>query len=176
VRLELTVNGTELHPGSDVADERLSAAGLGRVSAWRRLMLRLGGDCRYWEARDPRIGCFDGAVEIYPCRHGYLDPDRQWSTGCLIAKRKHRLTIVEFRVIEGVYAASNLFERFIDTANMRLGPPTRSARRRQAWDLPSLAITAELDRERLNATFRIASSVNGNGNGDGNGGDQDHAR
>ena len=175
--LGLTINDTALAPGGSIADDLLSAAGLGRMSAWRRVMLRLGSQQRYFEARDPRVACFDGEVEIYPCRHGYLDPDRRWGTSCLVGLRDQALSLVEFRVIEGVYAASNLYDRFVDSAGARLGAPTRDERRLHAWRLNGLAITAELDRERLNAVFRVelvgAGAGGGNGGSGGSGGNGD---
>ncbi len=157
MNLDVAVNGTALDPGARIAPDSLTAAGLARLTAWQRLIRRLGGDGQLWEAADPRIICFGGAVEIYPCRHGYLDPDRRWRTGCLVGVRNDRITTVRFRVIDGVYAASNLYERFTDAARERLGEPTENGRRHLGWRLPTAAITADIDRELLNATFELAT-------------------
>ncbi len=156
--LEVQVNGTALAPGAAMDPEALAAAGLARLAAWRRLLRRLDRACGYWEAADPRVTVFGGQVEIYPCKHGFLDPDRRWGTGCLVTVRDARITGVELRVIEGVYAASNLFDRFVDAATERLGEPGATGRRHRQWRVPAGQLVAELDRSRLNATFRLLAA------------------
>lgn len=153
--LEVLVNGAALAPGASIEPGALDAAGMVRVTVWRRLLRRLARRHRHWEAADPRITIFDGQVEIYPCRHGYLDPDRRWGTACLVSLEGARIAAVELRVIEGVYAASNLFDRFVEAATERIGPPQAEGRRQVRWRAPSGQITAELDPDLLNATFRL---------------------
>jgi hypothetical protein len=167
VRLEVQINGTALAPGAAIDPAVLATAGLARVAAWRCLWRRLDRRFRHWEAADPHITAFDGQVELYPCKHGFLDPDRRWGTGCLVTVQDTRIATVELRVIEGVYAASNLYDRFVDAATARLGEPGTVGRRRRQWSLAAGQLVAELDRSRLNATFRLLAA-----NGDGDSGEE----
>jgi len=43
-------------------------------------------------------------------------------------------------------------------ARERLGEPTENGRRHLGWHLPTVAITATIDRELLNATFELAAA------------------
>ncbi|HOX27130.1 MAG TPA: hypothetical protein PLL30_15530 [Candidatus Krumholzibacteria bacterium] len=153
--LQFTVNGVRIAPGEPAAEEDLARAGLSRLAQWHRLVRRLPNDCQYWEAADPRVSCFDDEVEIYPCRHSYLDADRQWGTGCLVRVCGGRVVGIEVRVIEGVYAAGNLFERFVDAGRQRLGDPDRGEGREYEWRRESVRVAAMLAAEGLTALFKV---------------------
>jgi hypothetical protein len=153
VDLQLDINGVRLRPGDAPDRETLRQAGLGKLPPWRRWMRRLPGGSRYWTADDPRVTCFDGSLEIYPCRDSYLDPDRRWGTRCLVRMDGETIQEVAIEVVEGVYAAGNLFDRFLENARKVLGEPAAS-RRRATWQAREHRVAASLDREGVNAVFR----------------------
>lgn len=159
------INGVEIVPGRKARLDDLEKAGLGPASLWRRLRRRAGYRDGRWEAADARVVCFDGAVDIYPCRHSYLDRDRRWGTGCVVKLDEDTVRGLEIRVTEGVYAAGNLFDRFVDAVGRDLGEPDHRGRRTAEWRRDGMRIRARLDDEAMNAVFEV--DVDGNGNGDG---------
>jgi hypothetical protein len=156
VEVDLAVNGIVLRSGRDLDVRDLRRAGLIRVPAWRRLLRRLPPGCEYWEASDPRVACFDGQVEIFACRDGYLDPDRQWRTALLLGRRAGRLASAQIRVIDAVYAAGTFHERFIAAARDRLGEPTRNGRRKCDWRFAGLHVSSELSGDALHTLMSLA--------------------
>lgn len=155
MRVGFTVNGVELCPGTPLSEGALRGAGLGRLAPWRRLLRGLSLRHVFWEVGDPRVECFDGAVQVYPCRHGYLDPDRRWGTSCLVQVRGDALTAVEVRVIDGVYAAGNLYDRFVDVCREHLGEPRDEQRDVSRWALDSCVVFAGYQHHDHSAVFRI---------------------
>jgi hypothetical protein len=156
VEVDLSVNGIVLCSGRELDGGDLKRAGLIRLPAWRRLLRRLPPGCEYWEASDPRVACFDGQVEIFACRDGYLDPDRQWRTALLLGQRAGRLVSAQIRVIDAVYAAGTFHERFIAVARDRLGEPARNGRRKCDWRLAGLHVSSELSGDALHTLISLA--------------------
>jgi len=153
VDLQVTVNGVDLRLGDAARPEDLNRAGLGKVPLWRR-WIRGGGDV-CWQAADPRVVCFDGSVEIYPCRHGYLDPDRRWGTACVVAIEDHRVERVEIRVIDGKYAAGNLFGRFVEAGCEMLGEPAQRDPGMASWRPNGWLVEAVMAPDAVNAAFHL---------------------
>jgi hypothetical protein len=158
VSLQVTVNGVELCLDDPLRPEDLSRAGLGKVPLWRRWLRGAQGGGQCWEANDPRVICFDGSVEIYPCRHGYLDPDRRWGTGCAVVTDNGRIERLEIRVIDGKYAAGNLFGRFVDAGCRLLGEPEFRDDGEADWRPDGWHVKAVMAPDAVNAAFRIARS------------------
>jgi len=161
VDLRIEVNGVGLSPGAVSVPTDLAAAGLERLAPWHRWLRHLPPHCQYWEAADPRVVCFDGEVEIYPCRHSYLDRDRQWGTGCLVRLHEGRVAGIEVRIIDGVYAASNLYARFLEAGVRWLGEPDRAESRLAEWSRGQVTVAAMLAEDAMSALFRVEL-----GNGD----------
>jgi len=159
--LGITINGVALTPGEAVTAATLSSAGLRKLPIWKRFQRKVEGGCSHWEARDPHVLCFGGAMEIYPCKHAYLDPDRRWRTTCEVVLRHERLESAEMRILEGTYAASNQFERFVDIASGQLGDPVQRLPLEVTWAAGGTRVVASIDRDLFNATFRIEHAANG---------------
>jgi len=157
--LDIVVNGEPIRPGGSVQVDSLRRAGLGKIPGWRRWLRRLPGGFGYWQAADPRVNCFDGGVEIYACRHDYLDHDRRWGTDCLVRLQGDRIVDLEFRIIEGVYAAGNLFDRFVDAGSGVLGEPDERDGGFAKWRHDDFHVEAELADDTRNARFRVAAKV-----------------
>jgi hypothetical protein len=153
--MTITINGVALQPDQTLAAEALASAGLSRLSLLRARLRRLPGGFQYWEAANPRVSCFDGQVDIYACRDGYLDPDRRWKTSLLLCERQERLQWLELRVLEGVYAAGNYYDRFQETAGSKLGPPDRTQGRQVLWRSPPVEVSASLSTDAETAIFRL---------------------
>lgn len=165
MELELSINGVSLPAGRVLAVSDLQRAGLARVPRWRRLLRRLPPGCEYWEAADPHVACFGGLVEVFACRDGYLDPDRQWRTTLLLGRRADRLASLQIRVIDAVYAAGTFHERFVEAARDRLGEPASNGRRRCSWLLEGLQASSELSDDALNTLIHLAWHEPGGGAG-----------
>lgn len=155
VDLHLTVNSEPLELGGPVRPDNLGRAGLGKIPVWRRWLSRLPRGFGYWQAADPLVSCFGGEVDIYACRQDYLDEDRRWRTHCLVRSRGNRIVGVEIRIIEGVYAAGNLFDRFVDAGCDLVGEPDRRDDGFAEWRRDGLLIDAELAADLRNARFRL---------------------
>lgn len=162
--LPLVINGTALQSGQVITADKLVGARLRRVSTWRRLCRRLPADARYWAGKDPRVALFDGGIEIYACRHSYLNLDRQWRTALLLSERQGRLVWLDVQIIDGVYAATNLYERFLDAASAQLGHPDHNGDHEAVWQRPTLQVRASLAADLLHSSFRLEwPGANGNG-------------
>ncbi len=153
--LTIAVNGVELRLGDPVRPDDLSKAGLGKVPRWKRLLRGQSGTDQWWRADDPRVICFDGSVEIYPCQHGYLDPDRRWGTGCLVATSNGRVDRVEIRVIDGKYAAGNIFGRFVDAGCQLLGEPESRFDGEAVWRPNGWHVDAIMEPDAVNVAFHL---------------------
>jgi len=153
--LNFLVNGVTLRPGEAASADELRRAGLSPVSPLQRLVRRLPGRYDYWEADDPHVECFDGEVSIYPCRHGYLDRDRRWGTSCLVRTQGHDLAGIEVRVLDGVYAAVNLYDRFTDAVREMLGSPHDEAKGTALWQGNGLRVSARYQPDSHNAIFAV---------------------
>lgn len=153
--LSFLVNGVTLQPGTTTPDNVLRQAGLTPMNTWQRLVRRLPASSGYWEADDPHVECFGGEVSIYPCRHGYLDRDRRWGTSCQIRTNGSDLTGIEVRVLDGVYAASNLYDRFIDAVREQFGEPQDEDRGTSLWRRNGIQVRAEYQQRDHNAIFNV---------------------
>jgi hypothetical protein len=153
--LGFRVNGVPLEPGSLAVDGQLREAGLCRLSFWRRLTRRLPGDRAYWEAADPLVECFADQLSIYPCLDGYLTPDRRWHTHCMVLAAPEQITGIEVQVIHGIYAAGNLYDRFLDAGREHLGTPSDEGRGVTVWKRDGCLVTARYDDQQFNASFRV---------------------
>lgn len=153
--MQITINSVALQPDQALAEDALIRAGLSRLSLLRMRLRRLPGGFQYWEAANPRVSCFDGQVDIYACRDGYLDPDRRWKTSLLLCERQGRLQWLELRVLEGVYAAGNYYDRFQETAGEKLGPPDRTQGRQVLWRSHPVEVSASLSADAETAIFRL---------------------
>lgn len=154
--LLVTVNDVELRLGDPVSSDDLDRAGLCKVPLWRRWLRGGSGNGTCWQASDPRVACFDGSVEIYPCQHGYLTPDRRWGTGCLVNAVDGRLERVEIRVIDGKYAAGNIFGRFVDAGCSLLGEPVVRDDGEAVWQPHGWRVDAVMEPDSVNAVFKLA--------------------
>lgn len=155
MELGFQVNGVRLDPGAATVDSHMREAGLCRLGLWQRLTHRVPRGATCWEAADPLVECFDGQLSIYPCLDGYLTPDRRWHTRCVVLADGPRLTGVEVQVIEGVYAAGNLYDRFLDIGVEHLGPPQDEGHGNSFWQHDGRLVTARYDRHLFNAVFRV---------------------
>jgi hypothetical protein len=159
VELDIAINGVVLRPGDRATADELARAGLVRLSAWRHLLYRAlrrlpaGGE--YWLAADPHVVCFAGQVDIYACRDRYLDQDRRWGTELVLCARDGRIRWLDIRVLEGVYAAGNYYERFRDAVRERFGEPDRNGRRQTVWQRRPLQVAANLSADALDAVFHL---------------------
>jgi hypothetical protein len=165
LELRVAVNGLSLAPGQIIDTALLGRAGFTRLPAWRRWLRRLPGGFGYWEAIDPTVHCFDGAVEIYASRQGYLDPDRQWGTALLLCEENGRVQWFDIRVIEGVYSACNFYERFVEAASRQLGEPDQHLDQDSAWQRNGLSVAAHLSDDALHASFHVEWAGAGGNNG-----------
>jgi len=147
------VNGTRLDLGAAIDSGKLKIAGFSEVSLLKRLRLRIPGGFKVWQAEDPRVHCFGEKIEIYPCRDSYLDPDRRWRTRCSITINQDRLVALEAEIIDGVYAAGNMFERFQEVSSECWGRPTIQERRQIEWRQGPVVITGTLDHQARHAVF-----------------------
>ncbi len=164
--LAIATQGMVLRPGQAVTSDILARAGLVRVPGWRCLLRRLPAGLRYWEAADPRLSCFDGELDIFACRDSYLDWDRKWGTALLLGERDDRIQWLDIRILEGVYAAGNYYDRFLDSANRRFGRPERNGRRQTIWQTDLLRVEATLSADGLNAVFHVERLAAGCGHAD----------
>lgn len=153
--LDFVINGVALRPDRTTAGGDLSRAGLARLAGWRRLLRRLPAGCRYWRAADPHVVCFDGQLDIFACRDRYLDLDRQWGTELLLAERDATLQWLDIRIVDGLYAAGNYYDRFLEAIGQRLGQPSRNGRRHTLWRTADLQVEARLSADALDARFRL---------------------
>jgi hypothetical protein len=153
--LPIVINGTDLRSGQVITPDELMRARLRRLPRWRRIYGRLPGGASYWIGKDPRIAFFDGSIEIYACRHSYLDIDRQWRTALLLSEREGHLEWLDVQIIDGVYAATNLYERFRDSAAIHLGNPDRDDENEVIWQRPTLHVRACLAPDLLHSSFRL---------------------
>lgn len=149
------IDGLILTPGEEASHERLREAGFTGQSLLTRLFQRRSEPGRLWRARNPRVTVVDEAIEIYPCLDGYLDPDRRWQTACSVVEVEHRIARVTVEVLDGVYAAGNFFERFVEMATVQLGEPEKPARRQALWHLSDGVVRASYDRHGYNAVFSL---------------------
>jgi hypothetical protein len=156
VSLTVEINDVALCLGQAVEEAALRRAGLCRVAAWRRWLCGGAGTGTPWTARDPWVVCFEGAVEIYPCRHGYLDPDRQWGTASTVHVDGDMVRQLEIRVIDGKYAAGNLFDRFVEACATRIGAPQLQENGLVAWRPGGWRVEARFASDLRNASFLIA--------------------
>lgn len=155
MELGFRVNGVQLDPGAAALESQLREAGLCRLGLWHRLTHRIPRGAACWEAADPLVECFDGRLSIYPCLDGYLTPDRRWHTRCTAMASGQQLTGVEVQVLEGVYAAGNLYDRFLDAGVEQLGPPRDEGHGVTMWKHDGCLVTASYDRHLFNAVFRV---------------------
>jgi hypothetical protein len=153
--LEINVNGVAIVPGRELIAKEAENAGLRRASVLRRWAAALRQHDERWHVKDPQVRVFDDAVEIYPCKDAYLDPDRRWGTSCSVAVKDGIVRKVEIAVIDGKYAASNLFDRFVDGGYEILGDPQENRRGGVIWLQKGLKVLAALDRTAKNASFEV---------------------
>lgn len=153
MELYFNINGTRLDLGTVIDPGKLKIAGFSEVSLLKRLRLRIPGGVKVWQAADPRVHCFGEQIEIYPCRDSYLDPDRRWRTKCSITINQDRLVALEAEIIDGVYAAGNMFERFQEVSGEWWGRPTMQERRQFEWQHGPVVIAGTLDRQSCHAVF-----------------------
>lgn len=145
-----------MEPRQPAPDEWLRNAGLSMIPPWRRIIRRLPGAFRYWEGVDPLVTCFRGSVEIYPCRHGYLNRDRRWGTSCIVRTLERHVSGIEIRVHDGIYAAGTLFERFVEAGRKSLGNPRIEQDHVVEWLRSTTQVYARYNEKGHSAVFRIA--------------------
>jgi|GEM_PF-2202021 len=151
--LSFDINGTRLDLGSAADPSAFKSAGFSELSLLKRLRLRLPGGVKIWQVENPRVLCFGEQVEIYPCLDSYLDPDRRWRTQCSLTINQDRLVGLEAEIIDGVYAAGNMFERFQEVSAEWWGRPTVQERRQFEWHQGPAVVTGTLDRQSRHAIF-----------------------
>jgi hypothetical protein len=150
-----SINGITFDTGVAMSTDDLREAGFRRMPLWKRWIQRRPRHENIWHLANPRVQCFDGALEIYPCLDGYLDPDRRWETSCRIEVQDERIARIVIEVVDGVYAAGNFFERFLEAARSTFGEPATRHKREAGWDLPGRRVHARYDRHQYLAAFSL---------------------
>jgi len=154
MELYFDVNGTRLDLGATADPDRYKGAGFREASFLKRWRLGVPNGIKIWQVEDPRIHCFGEQIEIYPCRDSYLDPDRRWRTQCNLTIRHNRLIALEAEIIDGVYSAGNMFERFQEVGVEWWGRPHIEERRQFEWHQGPMVIAGSLDHRARHAVFR----------------------
>ena len=153
--IDLKINETPLRIGAPVEDLDLEGAAFRKTGLWKRLLRKLPSDVQCFEAENCTLSCFDDALQIYPCTHGYLTPDRQWRTRATLLIRGNRIRKVLFRIVEGHYSAVNFLERFQELCIEHLGQPLESDRSYAQWRRDDVLVTQVLHPDRKNADISI---------------------
>jgi hypothetical protein len=153
MNIDLAINGVSLHLGDRNDADLLAEIGFRRLNPLQRLIQREGWHQRRYHTIGCTVSCFGESFDLYPCTDGYLNRDRQWRTAAMLIYDRERLVGVSFRVIEGRYAASNYYDRFLELGEKHIGEPARRARGTRVWSRDGQHIVCMLDETALNADF-----------------------
>jgi len=151
--LELKINAIPLELGGIVDIRTLEEAALQKAGPLRRLFKRLPPGQMLFRADNCKLECFHEDFCIYPCTHGYLNQDRQWKTRVSVYVADGRVQKLEFRVVDGRYAATNFLERFHEACCGVLGAPVESSRFLTRWRNGAAAVTSTLHPNMVNVDF-----------------------
>lgn len=148
--MEILVNDTAVTLGDVLAEDDMAAAGLHPASVLNKLLRGHGSRRLRLAADDCTVELFAGELKVYPCKHRYLDRDRQWQTAAEILLDRGRVHKVRVRILEGRYAAPGFVERFNELCTAQLGEARRSGGRRR-WRNGSLSVSSYLQPDGMNA-------------------------
>ncbi len=151
--LELKINSVPIRLGGIIDAKALDEAGFRKAGPLRRLFQHLSLSQTFFLADNCKLECFHEDFCIYPCTHGYLDRDRQWETKAAVYLDNGRVWKLEFRVVDGHYAASNFLERFQEACSAALGEPVESSRFRTRWRNGATAVVSILHPDLVNVDF-----------------------
>jgi hypothetical protein len=149
----IRINEQPITLGEPLPTATRRRAALRRPGFWRRLLRRGDEAGILYEALNCRAHCFDDAFDLYPCTHGYLTADRQWSTDAHVVVRNGRVVSAVLRVIDGHYAATGFVDRFRESGTAVLGPPGDADRWTTRWTNGAAVVTSILQPDAKNACF-----------------------
>jgi len=158
--LELKINSVPMELGGMMDEQALDEADLHKAGPLRRLIKQLPSGQTLYLADNCKLECFDDDFCIYPCTHDYLNLDRQWETKATVYLEEGRVCKLEFRVVDGRYAASNFLERFHEACSAALGEPVESSRYRTRWHNGTARVTSILHPNKVNADFLMELQEN----------------
>jgi hypothetical protein len=155
MQIDFKINSVHAVLGDPVDEPALAAAGFRKAGPIRRLIKHLPHHLDVYSAENCHLHCFAEAFSIYPCTHRYLNRDRRWETSALLFLDSGRLVKVEFKVIDGQYAAGNFLDRFQETCRAALGEPVETTRYQTKWVNDRAQVTTMLRADKTNADFRL---------------------
>jgi len=149
----VTINSVPLELGGIIDTQILGEADFRKAGPLRRLIGKHPVSQTVYTADNCKLECFDGGFAIYPCTHGYLNKDRQWETKAVVFINNGRIHKLEFKVIDGLYAAANFLDRFHEACNAALGDPVKAGRFRTRWKNGAATVSSVLHRDMVNVDF-----------------------
>lgn len=153
--IKLRINQLNLQPGAKVDSQDLVKSEFRPAGLMRRLVQRLPRGQELYESKNCTVDCFDDRLALFPCTHSYLNQDRQWETHASVLLVAGRLQKVEFRVLDGVYAAPNFLEKFKSICNEYFGDPEQPHQNQFRWTNDKLLFSGFLHADHVTAHFTI---------------------
>jgi len=153
--LKLKINKLNLHPGAKADTQILKNSEFRPAGFVRRFIQRLPREQEIFETKNCTVKCFDDRLSLYPCTHSYLDHDRQWETSASLLLVNGQLQKVEFRVLNGIYAAPNFMKKFQVICNEFYGQPEQFQHNQLIWTNGKLNFSGFLHADKITADFSI---------------------
>jgi len=153
--IKLRINQLNLQPGAKVDSRDLKESEFRPAGLMRRLVQRLPRGQKLFETKNCTVDCFEDRLSLFPCTHGYLNNDRQWETHASVLLVDGRVQKVEFRVLDGVYAAPNFLEKFKAICTEHFGDPRQEQKNQFHWTNDRLGFSGFLHADNVTANFTI---------------------
>ena len=153
--IKLRINQLNLQPGAEVDSRQLKESEFRPAGLMRRLVRRLPRGQELFETKNCTVDCFEDRLSLFPCTHSYLNQDRQWETHASVLLVEGVIRKVEFRVLDGVYAAPNFLEKFRSICTEHFGDPKQKQRNQFHWKTDQLRFSGFLHADNVTADFAI---------------------
>lgn len=153
--IKLSINELNLQPGAKIDTQDLKECEFRPAGLVRRLVQRLPRGQQLFETKNCTLTCFDDRLSLFPCTHSYLNQDRQWETHASVLLVDGHLKKIEFRVLDGVYAAPNFLDKFKTICNEHFGDPQQQDKNQFLWTNDKLIFSGSLHADHVTADFSI---------------------
>ncbi len=153
--IQLRINKLSIQLGMGISSQDLVESEFRPAGLMRRFVQRLPRGQELFEATHCTIDCFDDQLSLFPCTHAYLNQDRQWETEASVLLVDGRVHRIDFRVINGVYAAPNFLDKFKHICNEHFGTPQQKNNFQFRWTNERLSFFGFLHPDKITADFSI---------------------